>query len=255
MSKSKIFARMEPLIRACSKHSPEILVGFGIAGVLTTVIFSVTATKKAVEKVQTETEKKGEQLTKQEIVKATWTFYIPTAVSGITTVGCIIGANSIHLRRHAALAAAYTISETALREYRDKVVETIGEKKEQSIRDSVAKERLEKDPVQNREILMTGKGETLCYDLWSGRYFKSDIDKLRKAEIQLNRQMISEMSVSLNEFYYAIGLPEIRIGNDIGWNIAKDLIEIEFSSQLTEDGTPCLTIGFTKPPVYEFYTL
>ena len=42
---------------------------------------------------------------------------------------------------------AYTISETALKEYKDKAVEVVGPKKEQAIRDAVAKEQLEKANV------------------------------------------------------------------------------------------------------------
>ena len=46
------------------------------------------------------------------------------------------------------------------------MVETIGEKKEQTVRDAVAKERLEKNPVENKEVIVTAKGDTLCSMLY-----------------------------------------------------------------------------------------
>ena len=116
---------------AISKHSPEILVGVGIAGMLTTVVLAVKATPKALTLIE---EKKEEQevdeLTPVETIKATWKCYIPAAVTCVASTACIIGASAVNAKRNAALATAYTLSETALKEYKAKVVETIGEKKE-----------------------------------------------------------------------------------------------------------------------------
>ena len=81
-------------------------------------------------------------------------------VTGVCSAACIIGASSISARRNAALVTAYTISETALKEYRDKAVEVVGVKKEQAIRDAVAKDKLEKANVKEREFISTGRGET-----------------------------------------------------------------------------------------------
>jgi predicted metal-dependent phosphotriesterase family hydrolase len=168
---------------------------------------------------------------------------------------CIIGASSVNTRRNAALATAYSLSESAFKEYREKVVENIGDKKEQTIKDAIAKEKIEKNPVQNTEVILTGKGETLCYDVVSGRYFKSDIDRLKKAENKLNRQMRDEMYISLNDFYYEIGLDNIKVGDNLGWNIDDGYIDLRFSSQLATDGTPCLVIDYGYGPRYDFRNL
>lgn len=135
------------------------------------------------------------------------------------------------------------------------MIETVGGKKEQEIRDSVAKDRLKRDPVVNKEVIITGRGETLCYDTITSRYFKCDIEKLRKVENELNKRLINEMYVSLNDFYYEIGLQATDIGDDLGWNIGDDLINLEFSSQLAEDETPCLVVGYRVAPRYDFRTL
>lgn len=235
------------------KHSPEILTGIGIAGMITTTVMAVRATPKALKLI--ENKKKEERVDKLkpiDAVKVAWKSYIPAAVTGTTSVMCLVGASSVNVRRNAALATAYAISESSFREYREKVIETIGEKKEQVVRDEVIKDKIQSNPVTNREVIITERGNTLCYDAISGRYFKSDIDKLRKAENELNRRMISEMYVSLNEFYNEIGLSGTSMGDELGWNIDKGFIELEFSSQLAENGEPCLAINYYIAPKYDF---
>lgn len=229
------------------KHSPEILTGIGITGMIATTVMAVRATPKAlrlIEEMQPET--------KLDTVKVAWKPYIPAAITGVTSIACLIGANSVNARRNAALAAAYTLSDTALREYKDKVIETIGEKKEQAVRDAVAKDKIEKNPVKSNDVIITEKGNTLCFDTISGRYFKSDIDKLRRIENDLNRRILTEGYISLNDFYYELGLDNIRIGDELGWNFERGLIELEFSSQLASDGTPCLVMNFAVAPKYDF---
>ncbi|MDE8707678.1 DUF6353 family protein, partial [[Ruminococcus] torques] len=96
------------------------------------------------------------------------------------------------VRRNAALATAYTLSESALNDYQEKVIEMFGEKKNEAVKDAIAKDKVEKNPVVTREVIITEKGNTLCYDAVSGRYFKGDIEKFKKAECELNRQMRDE---------------------------------------------------------------
>lgn len=244
------------------EHSPEILMGIGIAGMISTTILAVRATPKALrlidekkEEIENEVEHSVEKLPPVEVVKACWKCYIPAAVTGTVSVACLISANSINTRRNMALATAYALSETALKDYREKVVETVGEKKEQIIRDAVAKEKLERDPVRNKEIIVTEKGNTRCYDVVSGRYFTSDIDKLKKVENELNRRMRDEMYISLNEFYYEIGLNPTKIGDDLGWNIDDGYIDLDFSSQLDDSGTPCLVVDYRVTPRYDYRKL
>lgn len=231
-----------------SKHTPEILTGIGIAGMITTTILAVKATPKAIKKIEEVSEEKGETPTVVETAKACWKYYIPAATSCALSTACLIGANSVNARRTAALATAYTLSETALSEYREKVVETIGEKKEKAVREEVAKERMTKDPVTTKEIIVTGDGNTLCYDYHFGRYFKSNIDKLKRIQSELNRRLILENTITLNDFYYELGLDPVDAGYYLEWDILDGDIEMEFSSQLSEDGTPCLVISFAKPP-------
>lgn len=272
MKKPNISKILSSIRTSAAKRSPEILMGIGIAGMVATTVMAVHATPKALILIDNEKQRINQQLYDEakakghaecarvdrlkpvEVVKTTWLCYLPAAITGGVSVACLIGANSVNARRNAALATAYTLSESALKEYQEKVVETIGEKKEQSVRDAIAKDKLDQNPVINHEVIITDKGNTLCFDAVSGRYFKSDIEKLKKAVNELNRRMRDEMYISLNEFYYEIGLNGIGIGDELGWNIDNGYIEPDFSSQLAEDGTPCLVIGYYVQPRYDYRT-
>lgn len=141
--------------RGFGKRSPEILLGIGIASGITATVLAVKATPKALELLtEKRYEKYGDTLKEDdsyddmpelkpvEVVKTTWKCYIPAAISGVASIACLLGSHSVHAKRNAALATAYKLSETALNEYREKVVEEIGEEKEKVIRDKVSQKHL-----------------------------------------------------------------------------------------------------------------
>lgn len=246
--------------RTIKKYGPQILTGVGIGGFVTTVVLSVRATPKALKCIEEEKELKGEEELKPlEIVKVAWKPYVPAIGLGIASTVCLIGANSVSTRRTAALATAYKISETALAEYKEKVIETIGEKKEKEVRDKIAEKKIKDNPVSQNTVIITGRGHTLCYDAHSGRYFESDIEKIRKAENIINNKIRNDMYASLNELYDLLGLSHTEMGSKLGWNIDRLPtnygLEFYFSSQLSENDEPCLIISYSEPPVYDYSTL
>jgi len=225
------------------------------AGVITTVILGIEATPKALyilEQDRDRRERESENgaidpLTKREVIKLVWRCYIPTAAMAFATIACGVGANSINLQRNAALASVYGIAEASLKEFENKVVETIGEAKTQKIHDDIAQDHLTKNPVESSQVIITGGGDMLCYDDYSGRYFKGDIDKIRKAENRLVKECNGDAYPSLNDFYYEIGLPIIPMGSDCGWNRDYPL-DLVFSSMLSTDEQPCLVVKFFIAP-------
>lgn len=242
--------------RVILKNSPAILTGISVAGVVTTTIMAVQATPKAIELVKQREEYESELdpnfngLCKKEIIKTAWKCYIPTTIMGGLTIACIISAHTVNHKRNAALASLYSLTEKSLREYQAKVIETIGANKERQVRNAVVEQNIKDNPVTTKEIIITGKGETLCYDAISGRYFKSDIEKIRQALNKLSRDLMSEMFISLNDVYYELGLSSTKLGDMLGWYIDDGLIEPDFSSHLAEDGTPCLVLNFSIEPRY-----
>ena len=254
MNKPNLTKIAKGIRASIGRHSPEILTGLGIAGMISTTIMAVKATPKALILIENrKDEMEVDKLPPLELVKTAWRCYIPAAVTSSLSVICLIGASSVNVRRNTALATAYSLSESALKGYQEKVIETIGEKKEQAVRDAIAKDKIEKNPVNSREVIITDKGNTLCYDAISGRYFKSDIERIKRAVNDINKNLLDDMYVSLNDFYYEIGLDNTKMGDSLGWNVEKGLIELNFSSQLASDGTPCLVIDYQLAPYYDYY--
>lgn len=253
MTKPNVTAVVNNVKATLTKHSPEILTGIGIAGWFTTAILVAKATPKALQKLDDAKHEKGEDLTISEKVKATWKCYIPAVALGATSTACLIGASRQNLKRNAALATAYKLTETAFAEYKEKVVETLGEKKEKAVRQKVVKERLEKNPVDNTKVIVTGKGDVLCYDVVFGQYFESNMDSIKKAINEVNYQMLSQQYVSLNDLYSELGIPRIEVGDMVGWNISKHgMIEVDIDTQLSTDGRPCITMHYMVAPVYDY---
>ena len=255
MSKFNLTATAKSIKGVLERHAPEILTGIGVAGMVTTTILAVKATPKACLLINDrKDELEVEKLRATELIKTTWKCYIPAIMTCGVSIACLVGASSVNFKRNAALATAYKLSEAALSEYKDAVIEAIGEKKEQSVRDKVAEERLKKNPVSKSEIIVTGNGTTLCYDPVGNSYFKSSIQQIESAKNKLNARMLSENYVSLNDFYDELGIGPTKLGDDLGWDIYKDgLIDIAFSSRLAEDGTPCLVMDYSVAPRYEYY--
>lgn len=235
-----------------TKRSPEILTGIGIAGMVTTTILAVKATPKALDLIAKEEGERGELLTKPETIKLCWKCYIPATITCTASIACLVGASSVNFKRNAALATAYKLSETALSEYKDAVIETIGEKKEQIVKDKMSEKKLKEEPVTKNQVILTEKGNTLCYDYHSGRYFKSDIDTIKKAVNEINSSMIRDDYASLNEFYDEIGLPHTEVGGSLGWNINDGLLEVYFSSKIADDGTPCIVMSYETQPKHGY---
>ena len=253
MKKENFKGLINGIKKTMIRKSPEILVGIGIAGMVTTTVLAVKATPKALELIHEKKEELGvEKLTAGETVKTAWKCYIPAVATCALSTACIIGSSTVHTKRNAAIAAAYELSQKALTDYKDAVIETIGEKKEQIVKEKIAENRLKEDPVSKKEVILTGKGSTLCYESLSGRYFESDMESIKHAVNVLNAQMLDDMYASLNDFYDLIGLSYTDMGEKLGWSIDDGLVETSFSAKTTDDGQLCLVLDYSTQPKYNF---
>ena len=276
MNKSNVTNLIKTVKIGLGKHSPEILTGIGIAGMVTTTVLAVKATPKALQLIDDKkmdvffdsldpedisgnnTDYTYISLTPIEIIKAAWKPYIPAIVTGVASVACLIGASSVNAKRNAALATAYELSKTALTEYKEKVVEEIGEKKEKIIREKVAQDRVDKTPINNSDVVVIGSGDVLFMEPICGKTFKSDIEYVRKVINDFNFRMTTgcEEYISLSEFYDEFKLKHTRASDSLGWNLGRDgQIKIDFLAAKTEDGKPCLMLDYIVEPRYDYSTL
>lgn len=249
--------------RSASKNVSKILGGLAITGGITAVYFAVTATPKAM--ILLEEKKKElevEKLDAKTIIKTAAPVYIPTALSMGLSIGCIIGAINVNERRNAALAAACTLSESALKTYQDKVLEAIGPEKEQEIRESIALEKMAKSPEPT--TIPTAKGvdsksesygtAVKCYESLTDRYFYSTQNAIDKAINGINKQLLSDYRVTENDLFDYLGLNHSRNGELLGWDTDSTMeIETFYAAKLDEDGIPCLVLDYRTPPKWLGY--
>lgn len=244
--------------------SPAILTAVGVTGALTTAYLTGKATLKAAE-ILAEAESNDtlpyleggtvrariEDLTFQEKAGLVWKQYIPAAGTALVTIACIVAANHIGTRRAAALATAYNLAEKAALEYKDKVVETIGKKKEQVIRDAMAHDEVERNPIGRSPAIVTGNGTDLYRDSWSGRYFDSSREHIERAVNAINFKVNNEFYASLTDLYHELGLESTAESDEIGWNSTK-LLEVHISYAANPEDRPCGVIEYRTIPVRNY---
>lgn len=245
-----------------NENMPAILTGVGVAGTVTTAVLTGRASFKAAELIRQESVlhdfQNGQvvdipqQLSRTSKAKLVWHLYLPPAVVGVTTVTSIVMANRVASTRIAALTVASVVSERRFQEYREKIEEKLGKREATKVRDEIAQERVLKNPHDTRQVIISGSGDVLCYDMLTGRYFMSSAEKIRKAENRINHELNNFMHASLSEFYEEVGLPPTTYTDMVGWN-GNDNLEVQISTVLSDDEKPCLAIDFTPPPSSEYH--
>lgn len=254
-----------------SKQAPTIFSGMAVVGVGATAVLAARAGMKAeyvladayaeknkqafeVNRDNPNPVAQSEDLTTAEKVKALIPLYIPAAITGISTIALIVAANTINLRRQAALLGVATLAETTLKEYQNKMEELFGEKKAEQVRQEVVKSKAETAlaTLNDGDIFRAKGGNVLCCDAVSGRFFYSDINTIREAGNELNRRMcIGDEQQTLNDLYYELNIPPIHLGEELGWSVETP-IDFHFDSAVRSDGTPYLIMDFKEMPFLGF---
>lgn len=225
------------------KNSPTILTYLGVSGSIATVCLAIKATHN-MDEYLAKNKEANDVSSLKSLLKMVVKTYTPTVISGIFTIGCIVGANSINIKRNLALVGAYNASREAFITYQNKVNETVGESQVKDIKEAWIRDRMKKAD----KTVIIGEGDIDCFDILSGRYFKSSMNDLTQGVANANRLLFFEDKLSLNDLYEEIGIDGINIGNELGWDIDGGLIELDINSMVSNDNKPVLTIDFDPKP-------
>lgn len=244
---------LQTISNVVNKNAPTILTVVGTAGIFVTAVLTGKATLEAADRVKHVERSIDRPLTKLEIIEVSWKYFIPPVIIAVGTSAAVIGMHSIHSKRAAALFSAYSITDTAFREYQSKVANVLGEKKERSLREEIAADQIRKNPPpENRETVVIGSGTVLCLETTTGRYFWSTMEKILQAQNTINARIIHDMYASQNDFYSLIGIPTTSLGDQLGWNIDA-MMEIVFGSELDPENRPCLSVDYRVAPRSDYY--
>lgn len=224
------------------KQAPTILTGVGAVGVVATAVLTVKATTKASALLA---EQHDENLDKFEIVKSCWRFYALPVATGIGTIACIFGANVLNRKQQAALTSAYIFLDQSFKEYRSKVKELYGEK---DVRKAIVEDRQEEENL-------SPLGEKLIFYIeYYEHFFERTMLEVRDAEYALNRKMVVEGDVCVNDFLNLLGLPRTNIGSILGWSLDSNFDNygcgwIDFDHDFIKlSDMECYVIDFITPP-------
>lgn len=245
-------------------HSTTILTSVGVAGVVGTAVSASVASVKSYKAIQEaeQPNSKGAivKLKPKEKVKLCWKYYIPTVVTGASTISAIVGSNIISGKKEAAIASALALTEKGFEEYRDAVAEKLGENQEKEIQDSVIFDKISETNSNDihADWLFETHGKTLCYDYYCGRYFYSDPAYLRSCEAEINRLYLLNGVVYLENIYDEIGfLTNPWVGRQIAWEINDPIdgvynstLSFRFDSKLTADNKPVLVVRMNRDPSF-----
>ena len=252
-------------ILLAKKHSPEILLVAGVAGIVTSTVMACKATLKAEEVVEEakhkfDTIKKAketiepEKYTDEDYRKDLTIAYIQTGVEfvklygpavllGTASIACIIGSHGIMKKRNVALMAAFKALDKSFDDYRKRVIEEFGPDKDRFFKNGIKQETVtETTTDENGEVKVTEKVvETVDPNGISqyARFFDEacsqwskvpeyNLTFLKCQQNYANDLLKSRGHVFLNEVYDMIGVPRSQAGAIVGWVLGKGDDYIDF---------------------------
>lgn len=281
-----------------SKNSPHILFGVGVVGMVGTAVLASRATLK-LDAVLQDSEKANFDLeagyaslpehvreteysegdyaadkrtlrirTAVEVAK----LYAPAVGVGVVSVLCLTKSHQILTSRNAALTAAYTAVSEAMKQYRKRVVEELGEDKDREFRYGKATSDV---TVDGPKGVKTTKRQHIGGVSQFARFFdednrnwgtnpESNLTWLRAHQEFLNKRLEMVGWLSLNDAYDAIGLERSQAGQVMGWMWNRGDTYIDFGIWSDEPrkqeavhdyligASGAIVVDFNCEPIYDY---
>ena len=237
------------------KHSPEILAGVGVVGVVGSLVMACKATTKLSdileeskeqldkikevaadpayeEKYSQDDAKKDTTITYVQTGVKVVKLYAPSVILCASSLGCLLASNNILKKRNAALSAAYMTVDKSFKEYRKRVADRFGEEVEKEIRYNIKAEEITKVDEDGNEVtetvkIMDGTDDPNSYSDYARFFDESCAAWQNDAEYNLtflkaqqqyaNDLLKARGRLFLNEVYRMLGIDETKAGQVVGW--------------------------------------
>ena len=234
-----------------TKKAPTIMMAGGIGLFGFAIAMAIHQTPKYHVILNDISSEMSEIDTKLKVATAVKVYWPVAALSG-SGAALIIAAHTEQEKRNAALNAAATLATTALKDYKNEVVKKLGEDKAKEVQQAIAERKVKDTPVDEKTaktVIIAGSQDYLCFDVMSGRYFRSNIDKLQRELNTFNQYLMQAVTLTLNEWYDQIGLEPIKAGYELQWDIQNGLVEMS-TNWITKEDTnePVLVVDFLCGP-------
>lgn len=239
------------------KHSPEILIGVGVIGVVASAVMACKTTLKVDEVVSKSKDdisrihkaaedgktEAGEVYNKEDekkdltIVYAKTglqfaKMYAPAVLLGTASIGCILTSHRIIRKRNIALAAAYTAVDKSFKEYRGRVVERFGEELDKELKYNIKAKEVEKTVVDEKGKETVVKETIKVVDPTNVSEYARFFDETCTAwerDAEYNHMFLVQQQnhandllkarghLFLNEVYDMLGMQRSQAGQIVGW--------------------------------------
>ena len=195
---------------------PSICVTAGIITLISATVSAIFGTVKAYKEVEKQREYKEEPLTKKEIVKAVWPYYIPTILGTIGGTILIAVGNKIHLEREGQLFTTAAIASEAYNALSKKVRTVLGEEKEKEIRNKISQDIV--DDSHGKDIVKANdNGNTLFLETITRQKFYGNIQVVKEKIRRYEEKCLHGEDVSLNDWLSEFDLELSSEGDSRGW--------------------------------------
>ena len=239
------------LMFLAKKHSPEILLGGGLAlmgigtakackatvkaqPVITNAKLDLEDIRNAIDQNEISAEDGRKEITKIYLKtgKDVVALYTPAFVTSAAGVTGILASHNVMSNRNAALATAYAAIDSSFKQYRTRVLDRYGEQAETEIRSGAR-------PVEIEETVTDAKGKekkvkktVMVVDENSFSDFARIIKRgspcwvdnesymdmfIRSQENIAQNKLIANRYLFLNDVYEALGLERTVAGQQVGW--------------------------------------
>jgi len=236
-----------------SKASPEILIVGGIVGIVGSTFLACRATLKldevldtakvTVDKINDAKATKADVYSEKDASKDMYItyvqtgakvakLYLPALTLGALSIGCVLYSFKILKGRNVALMAAYKCVESSFAKYRERLIEDVGEEKDQEYRYGIRKEKIESTVVgadgKTKKVKETisivddlkGSEYAVIFDDKCGAWVKSfdyNMTYLKCQQQHANDILNSRGHIFLNEIYDMLGAKQTPAGAVTGW--------------------------------------
>lgn len=244
--KNTVTSKAGLAVLASKTHSPAILFGAGVVGIVGTIVLSSRATlklgdvldefeekkelsnnAKVAGRIKDETHKSNTVILHSRLVRDIAKLYAPSVILGIASVGALGGSHYILTKRNAQLTAALTAVTKAFQEYRGRVKSEFGEEKDYEFmygvdsREVLSQKKNGEDKVT--QVKTFGHGLSPYAKLFDEENINwQDTPEycawfLRLRQNYLNDRLRTKGHVFLNDAYRELGMEDTEAGAVTGW--------------------------------------
>lgn len=249
---------IDNVVKTVKKHSPEILTGLGVVGVITGTVLACKETKNVdpiidehkeiLEQIHSDTDENYSEKEKRKDITRTYArtgiklikLYSPSIIVIGGSLGCMIQSNRILNRRNIGLISAYTGLSKMFDEYRQNIVQKFGEEADIEARYSVKarkKKKGETEQIYEASEKTSDDDHSVFFDASSTHWDKSpnvNLMTLHSVEVNMNRKLKTNKDhvIALNEILNALDLPNKPYGRVLGYKYRPGI------DPLDENGIP-----------------